>query len=63
MGPKSNESVLIRDTQRTQTLGRGLCEDGIRVWSDMSTGLEIPRIVGSHPKLGKRHGTVFPSLE
>lgn len=28
---------------------------------DMSISLEIPRIAGSHPKLGNRHGTVSPS--
>lgn len=48
MGPESNESVLIRDNQRhTETQRRRQCEDGIRVWSDMSRSQEMPRIAGS----------------
>lgn len=37
VGPKSNESVLIRDRKDTETQRRGKREEGGRYWNNEST--------------------------
>ena len=47
VGPKSNESVLIRDRKGHAETQRRSCEDGDRDGSDVATSQGIPRIAGS----------------
>ena len=55
-------SVLIkrgRDTKR-YTQGRRSCDNRGKDWSDAPTSQEMPKIAGSHQKLGRGKKGFFP---
>lgn len=57
-GPKSSESVPIRDRKKedTETQRRTPQEDRSRDWTDAATSPAAPRTAGNHRKLGEGTG-------
>ena len=55
-------SILLRNRRRKDTDNKKKPhEDTGRDWSDVATSQGMPRVAGSHWKLGDRHEWVFPS--
>lgn len=62
MGPKSNDECLYkREKEKSQRYTRRQCKNGGRDGSYAAPSQKTLRVVGSHKKLRKRHGTDCPS--